>query len=82
MRTIHVIVVNIVIHVRIINCFIFSQIVFKPRSGVLGQSVLFNFGTFYMMRCLCVHVVNEQDRRTLLHVPISQKKIGTRPVKM
>ena len=78
MYTIHVIVVNIVF---LIVSF-FSQIVFKPRSGVLGQSVLFNFGTFYMMRCLCVHVVNEQDRRTLLHVPISQKKIGSRPVKM
>ena len=56
-----------------------SQIVFKPRSGVLGQMVIFDFGNFYMIRYLCVHVINEQDKRLL--APSTQRKFNNRPEK-
>ena len=57
------------------------QISFKPRSGVLGQMVIFDFGNFYMIRYLCVHVINEQDRRLLSSNTQRQNK-NNRPDKM
>ena len=58
---------------------LFTQIGLKPRTGLLGQIVLFDFGSFYMLRCLSIHVINEQDRRTLTS---TQKKVRRRPEKM
>ncbi|XP_011406766.2 PREDICTED: probable helicase with zinc finger domain [Amphimedon queenslandica] len=35
----------------------------RTRIGVMGQTVLFDFGSFYMIRCLTVHVASEQEKQ-------------------
>ena len=35
----------------------------RTRIGVMGQTVLFDFGSFYMIRCLTVHVISEQEKQ-------------------
>lgn len=52
---------------------------FKPRSGVLGQMIIFDFGNFYMARYLCVHVINEQDKRLLAST--TQRRPNNKPDK-
>jgi len=51
------------------------QLTVTPRSGILGQLALFDFGAFHMVRGLTVHVLNDQEARLL---QISQ---STRPKK-
>ena len=50
----------------------------KPQVGVSGQLVIFDFGSFYMLRCLAVHVVSEHDRRLL---PANRRTV-TKPGKV
>ena len=53
--------------------FVRLQVAFRPRYGLLGQVVLFNFSTFQMVRCLSAHVVNEQEARLLYYQLYSSK---------
>ena len=51
------------------------QLTAMPQSGILGQLVLFDFGTFHIVRGLTMYVLNDQEARLL---QISQ---STRPKK-
>ena len=42
-----------------------TQISLKPRSGILGQLVVFDFGAFQLVRGLCVHVLKEHEASLL-----------------
>ena len=42
-----------------------TQVTLTPRPGVLGQLVLFDFSDFYLVRCITVHVVGEQEDRMI-----------------
>ena len=43
----------------------YTQVTLTPRPGVLGQLVLFDFSDFYLVRCITVHVVGEQEDRMI-----------------
>jgi len=49
-----------------------------PRSGIIGQLVLFDFGTFHIVRGLTVYVLNDQEARLL---QISQSTRAKKPQK-
>lgn len=55
------------------------QVTLTPRPGVLGQLVLFNFSSFYLVRCITVHVVSEQEDRMIKMAANASRK---RPEKM
>ena len=56
-----------------------TQVTLTPRPGVLGQLVLFDFSDFYLVRCITVHVVSEQEDRMIKMAANTAKK---RPEKM
>ena len=51
-----------------------TQVTLVPRSGLLGQLVVFDFGSFIMIRGLAVHVLTEQESRMLDTVALKKKK--------
>ena len=55
------------------------QISLKPRSGVLGQLVVFDFGSCYLVRGLSVHVLNEVEKKQMVNIGYSQQNL--RPAK-
>ena len=55
------------------------QVSLKPRSGVLGQLVVFDFGNVCLVRGLSVHVLNEMERGQM--VGIGQPREAFRPAK-
>ena len=55
------------------------QVTVMPRSGILGQLVLFDFGPFYMARGLTVHVLNDQEARLLQHSQSTKAKKPQKP---
>ena len=54
------------------------QVSVTPRSGTLGQLVLFDFGSFHLVQALMVHVLSEQETKLLQS---SQSKKGKEPQK-
>ena len=59
---------------------IFLQISLKPRSGVLGQLVIFDFETFYLSRALSIHVLSEAERRLMVNMNMGAAQ-RSRPAK-
>ena len=55
------------------------QVSLSPRPGVLGQLVLFDFSSFYLVRCITVHVISEQEDRM---IKMSADTVRKRPEKM
>ena len=55
------------------------QISLKPRSGVLGQLVIFDFGTFYLARGLSIHVLNEGERKLVIDVGTPRRARPAKP---
>ena len=55
------------------------QLTVTPRSGILGQLVLFDFGSFHMVRGLTVHVLNDQEARLLQHSQSTKAKKPQKP---
>jgi hypothetical protein len=55
------------------------KICLKPRSGVLGQLVIFDFGTFYLARGLSIHVLNEAERRLMMNMGAPRRQRPTKP---
>lgn len=50
-----------------------------PRSGVLSQLVVFDFGNFQIIRGLAVHVLTEHEIKLLDESVLSRKKIKPKP---
>lgn len=40
-----------------------AQVSVRPRSGLLGQVVIFQFGSFRISKCLVVRVVSESEEK-------------------
>lgn len=78
------------VHVKVCTvyrCIMFSssllislQISLKPRSGVLGQLVIFDFGSFYLARGLNIHVLNEAERKLVINMGRSHSQRPAKPL--
>ena len=54
------------------------QVKLIPRSGLLGQLIVFDFESFLMVRGLAVHVLTEQELRL---AELSETRVNKRPPK-
>lgn len=43
--------------------YVCMQVTAKPRSGLLGQLVVFQFGSFRILQCLVVRVISENEEK-------------------
>ena len=42
---------------------VYTQVTLTPQPGVFRQLVLFDFSSFYLVRCINVHVLSEEEGR-------------------
>ena len=52
---------------------LYFQISLKPRTGILGQVIIFNFEEFYLVRGLSIQVLNEAERRLVINMGTSKR---------
>ena len=43
----------------------FSQVTAKPRAGLLGQLIIFQFGYFRILQCMVVRMIGETEEKLL-----------------
>lgn len=39
----------------------YLQVTVKPRPGLLGQLVIFQFGSFHILQCMVVRMIDENE---------------------
>lgn len=76
---VHMIYIYTCIGVCVYQCLTFLQISLKPRSGVLGQLVIFDFGSFRLARGLSIHVLNETERKLVMNMGQPRRQRPAKP---
>lgn len=45
--------------------FVCGQVTAKPRPGLLGQLIIFQFGSFHVLQCMVVRTISENEEKLL-----------------